>query len=84
MEHHAAVAAVAALRGESAAFHDGSFTNWAKVRSDEHPYPAGAGEVIGVADRDLAPWDHFTTDLEASPVRSVAEETPGDQNQAAE
>lgn len=68
MEREAAAAALADLRGDTANYHDGTFADWAPKRSDEHPYPAGAGESIGVADRDLAPHDHFTTDLEASPI----------------
>ena len=68
MEREAAAAAVASLRGEDANYHDGTFTSWAKERSASHPYPAGAGEAIGVADRDLTPWDEFTTKLDASPI----------------
>jgi hypothetical protein len=49
-------------------WHDGSFTHWSEVRDAGHPCPAGAGEIIGVASRELAPWDAFTTDLNASPI----------------
>lgn len=68
MEKEAAVAALNDLRGEDAQFHNGAFTDWAKVRSASHPYPAGAGEAIGVADQDIAPWDKFTTERDASPL----------------
>lgn len=84
MEREAAAAALAALRDE-AHFHDGTFTSWAKERSDSHPYPSGAGESIGVADADLAPWDEFTTKRDASPVPpSVDEQAPGEQDEPAE
>ena len=67
------MAALADLRGENAAWHDGTFTNWSKSRTNSrgdvtHPYPAGAGEAIGVADVNLTPWDKFTTERNASPV----------------
>lgn len=82
MEREAAVDAYAALHGEDAAYHDGTFTSWAKVRSDGHPYSAMAGVSIGVAKRDLAPWDLFTTKRDASPAQSVAEQAPGEQDDA--
>lgn len=77
MEREAAAAALDALRGEDAAWHDGTFTNWSKTRTNSlgdvtHPYPAGAGEALGVADVDLTPWDKFTTELNASPVPPVS------------
>ena len=87
MEREAAAAAVASLRGEDANYHDGTFTSWAKERSASHPYPAGAGEAIGVADRDLTPWDEFTTKRDASPVPPsdlLAEQAPGEQDEAAD
>ena len=78
MERAAAEAAVSALRGENANYHDGTFTDWVKARSSSHPYPAGAGEFINVSDRDLAPWDNFTRDLEASPVQQAEPDEAGD------
>lgn len=78
MERAAAEAALEALRGETARYHDGTFTSWAKDRSDSHPYPAGAGESIGVADRDLTPWDRFTTERDASPQPSGEDAEPDD------
>lgn len=80
MEREAASVAYEALHGASAAWHDGTFTSWAKDRSPEHPYPASAGMSIGVAKRDLAPHDLFTTDRDASPIASVAEQAPGEQD----
>ena len=68
MEREAAQAALGALRGEDAKWHDGTFTSWRKDRSASHPYPAGAGEYVHVADVDVAPWDEFTTKLDASPI----------------
>lgn len=74
MEREAAQAAVNALRGENAQWHDGTFTSWAKERSASHPYPAGEGESIAIADSDLAPWDKFTTERDASPIPPSGDE----------
>lgn len=74
MEREAAVGMYAALH-EEAPFHDGSFQNWAKKRSAEHPYHFTDGVKVVVTDRDLAPWDTFTTDVNASPVRPEAGQT---------
>lgn len=82
MEREAADAAYQALHDEEsgAAFHDGTFTRWAGKRSASHPYAANAGVTIGVADRNLAPWDRFTKDRDASPVEpSVGAEQSPDQ-----
>lgn len=87
MEREAAQAALGALRGEDAKWHDGTFTSWRKDRSASHPYPAGAGEYVHVADVDVAPWDEFTTKLDASPVPPsdlLAEQAPGEQDEAAD
>lgn len=73
MEREAASDAYAALHGEDAAFHNGTFTSWSKTRSAAHPYSAMAGVSIGVAKTDVAPHDLFTTDRDASPVRPPAE-----------
>lgn len=74
MERTAAVEALNSLRGADAQFHNGTFTSWAKEWSSDHPYPAGAGEAVGVADTDLMPWDRFTTDLRASPIQPENDE----------
>lgn len=84
MEREAASDAYVALHGEDAAFHDGTFTSWVKVRSAEHPYSAMAGVSIGVARQDLAPHDKFTTDRDASPIASVAEQSPREQDQSSD
>lgn len=76
MEREAAIAALKELRGENSNFHDGTFTDWVAKRSDEHPFPAGAGETIGIADTNIAPWDEFTTELDASPIRPPDELDP--------
>jgi hypothetical protein len=70
MEREAAEAALSAIRGETAKFHDGSFMKWSSKRSEGFPYPAGAGETIGVAEQNLAPHDRFTTELAATPIPS--------------
>lgn len=82
MEREAAADAYAALHGENAAYHDGTFTSWAKVRGPGHPYSAMAGVSIGVAKSDIAPHDAFTTERDASPVKSVAQESPDQQRDA--
>lgn len=53
---------------EDAPFHDGSFAEWSKVRSERHPYHFKDGVTVGVADEDIASWDKFTTEANASPV----------------
>lgn len=83
MEREAAEAAYAALH-ESAGFHDGTFTSWAKDRSDEYPHSYTSGVGINVAKRDVAPHDLFTTDRDASPLASVAEQAPGEQDETDE
>lgn len=82
MEREAAIEAYAALHGEDAAWHDGTFTRWSKSRSAEFPYPALAGVSIGVAATDIAPHDQFTTRRDASPFASVAQQAPGEQHDA--
>lgn len=44
---------------EKAAFHDGTFTEWAEKASGEFPYHRDDGVTIWVADRDLNPDDDF-------------------------
>lgn len=79
MEREAASAFYGALH-EDAPFHDGTFQSWAKERSRSHPYKYDEGVSIGVAKRDLAPHDLFTTKPDASPTVSVAEQAPGEQD----
>lgn len=79
MEREAAVEAYQDLHKDRP-YHDGTFQSWSADRSRSHPYSAGAGVSFGVADRDLTPWDKFTTDEHASPVESEA----GDQEEPAE
>ena len=76
MEREAAAAAYQALHQEQG-YHDGTFTRWAAERSAAYPYPAMAGVSIGAAANDLAPWDTFTTEVDASPAGpvSVADES---------
>jgi hypothetical protein len=79
MEREAASRAYAELHSERS-FHDGTFTSWAKERSRSHPYHFGDGVSLWVADQDAAPWDEFTTKVNASPVESVAEQTQSENN----
>lgn len=83
MEAEAARAAYEALH-EAAPYHDGTFTSWAKERSESHPYRYSAGVSINVATVDYSPDDPFTTERDASPSGSLAEESPGEQGEAAE
>lgn len=68
MEQQAANAAYADLH-EKAPYHDGTFTSWAEERSRKHPYRYTDGVTIAVANHDPTPWDKFTTEVSASPVR---------------
>lgn len=79
MEREAAQAAYRDLH-EERPWHDGTFTSWAAKRSASHPYPFDAGVQIGVADTDVAPWDHFATKRDASPV--APDDALGDREEA--
>lgn len=68
VEQDAARAAYSALH-EAAPYHDGTFADWSKDRSADHPYHFNDGVDIGVALVDPAPWDSFTTDVRASPIK---------------
>lgn len=52
---------------EKLPYHDGTFRNWAEKRSRAFPFKYDEGVTIGVADSDLTPWDHFTTERDATP-----------------
>jgi predicted amidophosphoribosyltransferase len=67
MEREAAQAAYEA-KHEKAPWHDGTFESWAGEQSPEHPYHFRHGVTVGVADRNVAPWDKFTTKAKASPI----------------
>lgn len=62
-------------------FHDGTWRSWSEKRSASHPYRYDDGVHISVASSDLAPWDDFTTNRSASPVRppEQSEVNGGDQ-----
>lgn len=74
MEREAALAAYNDLH-EDAQWHDGTFRSWTKKRDAEHPYRFDFGVKIGVAETDLAPWDKFTTERDASPVKPAEDES---------
>ena len=84
MERDAAQAAYSDLHGEDAGWHDGTFTRWAAERSAAFPYSASSGVSIHVADADVAPWDDFTTNRDASPIepKSLPEQAPREQDNA--
>lgn len=67
MEREGAQAAYAELHKDRP-YHNGKFTSWAADRSASHPYHFTDGVKIGVAAEDLASWDKFTTETNASPV----------------
>lgn len=69
---------------EAQQYHDGSFMSWRKERSDSHPYRYNDGVRIGVAESDLVPWDHFTSRVNASPIKSVAEQAPSEETEPTE
>lgn len=81
MEAIAAQAAYDDLH-EAEPYHNSTFRSWSKTRTKSHPYFYSAGVTIGVADRDLSPDDPFTTERDASPHGSVAQEPPGDEDEA--
>lgn len=56
-------------------YHDGTFGSWAKDRSASHPYHYFDGVHIGVAEKDLFPWDLFTTATNASPIKPEDSDT---------
>lgn len=78
MERQAASEAYHALH-EERPYHDGTFQSWAAKRSASHPYHFEAAVTIGVATTDLAPWDHFTTKRNASPV--APKQSPGEKDE---
>lgn len=67
MERESSEALYKALH-KDAEYHDGTFTQWSGVRSPDFPIHIDEGSKIGVADRDLTPWDEFTTKRDASPL----------------
>lgn len=74
MEREAAHAAYEALHRELP-WHDGTFQSWAKERSSSHPYHFTHGVRVSVSDEDLAPWDTFTTERNASPLRPASSDS---------
>jgi len=64
-------------------WHDGTFTRWAKEPSAEFAYHIDAGVHIGVSRTDLAPWDKFTTERDASPL-VADEQAPSDEAESAD
>ncbi len=66
MELAAARAMYAALH-DDLSYHDGSFRAWSKERSPAYPYHYDDGVRIVLAETDVRPWDHFTTDVNADP-----------------
>lgn len=67
MEREAAAAAYSRLHAD-APYHDGSWADWSDKQSASHPYGYNDGVKFGVAVRDLAPDDKFTTDVNARPA----------------
>lgn len=59
---------------KDAPYHDGTFQSWSKERGEAFPYRYTEGVKLGVADHDLAPWDTFTTDMNASPLPDASDE----------
>jgi hypothetical protein len=77
MERESSEARYKALH-KDAEFHDGTFSHWSGKRTAETPVQMDEGVTIGVADRDLTPWDEFTTKRDASPTppSSTSESSP--------
>lgn len=74
------------LLHEERPYHNGDFTGWSKEPSVSTPFHYGDGHRFYMAPVDVAPWDEWTTDANASPDKpegwdeSVAQETDGDQH----
>lgn len=66
---------------EKRPYHDGSFQRWAEKPSEGYPFHYRDGITIVLLDHDANPGDKFTTDENADP-RSVAEQTPGDEDES--
>lgn len=64
MEQKAADARYERLH-ENLPYHDGTFTNWAKDRSADHPYKYDEGVTVLVTPVDYTPDDLFLTDPRA-------------------
>lgn len=76
MNLEAAGAAYDALHKDQP-WHDGTFKSWREERSASHPYHYTHGVKFGIADHDMAPWDAFTTDVNASPEKPAeGDQTP--------
>ena len=71
-----AASALYAAQHEDAPYHNGTFTDWGKTRSTDHPYRYDEGVVIGIADHNIAPWDEFTTQVDASPIQPRDDDRP--------
>ncbi|MGH3996674.1 MAG: hypothetical protein ACRDTJ_04345 [Pseudonocardiaceae bacterium] len=67
MERRAAETLYAELH-EKEPYHNGTFASWSKDRGPSHPYHFNDGVSVGVTDRDVTPWDTFTTQRNASPT----------------
>lgn len=50
-------------------FHDGTYQGWVKEFDPAHPFRYDDGTRFYMAASDVAPWDEFTTDPDASPVK---------------
>lgn len=73
MQLKAAMALYSQLHDE-APYHDGSFTRWAKKRSNDYPFHALEGVSFYLAATDVNPDDDFLSD------GLVPQQSPGDEN----
>jgi hypothetical protein len=62
---------------EKRPWHNGTFTSWVEHPSKSHPYYMDVGLRFAAAQTDLAPWDDFMTNPNASPL-PPSDETPDD------
>lgn len=60
---------------EDEPWHNGLFTEWGAQRTSETPYHRDAGVTVGVAEVDMHPWDDFTRDPNASPIKPDDDES---------
>lgn len=71
---------------KDAPYHDGSFKVWSQEPTMETPFHYSDGTRFFMSPVELAPWDDWTVDVYASPMKpddwvdSVAEESPEQQD----
>lgn len=50
-------------------YHDGTFQNWSPKATPRTPFRFDDGVRFFMSPVELAPWDEWTTDVNASPIK---------------